>query len=145
MAFFATAFALVVLACARTGDGRREPPPPNPLVGEWNLAVAEPVSQSPGLRVSLAIDSGTADAFHGHISLFFSGNVGIDPAALAPFRGTVTTDGLIRIPVRPARPDGPELYLEGRLARDTIRITRFTIGPDTFTTEAGRLLLVRNP
>lgn len=137
-------FTFVLLACARSGDVRHESLHGNPMVGAWALSASAHMN-APGLRLSLAIDSGVANEFHGHITLFFSGDLGIDPSAFAPFRGTVTTDHLVRIPVESSPPGGTKMYLAGRLVGDTIRLTTFTIGRDTVAAEEGHWLLVRQP
>jgi hypothetical protein len=100
----------------------------HPLVGEWVLAMQAATGVGPGFRLSLTVDSGTAEVFHGRVSHFFSGNVGIDPAAFLPFQGMLFQDGVIDIPVRPASGDASPLHFVGRLSVDTIRIATFTIG-----------------
>lgn len=125
--------------------GQPAPPAIHALVGEWALVTLAAPDAGPGLRLSLTVDSGRAEVFHGRVSHFFSGNVGIDPAAFLPFQGKLFQDGMIDIPVRPASEDASPLHFVGRLSVDTIRIATFTIGRDTITSQEGLALLIRNP
>ena len=136
---------LVVLACARSADvadmSARQAAPD--LRGEWTLVLDAAKSPTPGLRLTLVIDSATAGSLYGRVAHFLSGNVGIDPAAFLPFQGTLTRDSLVDIPVRPARGDAPLLQLVGLLAGDSVRLRSFVIGRDTLTGVEGRALLIR--
>ncbi len=85
-----------------------------------------------GTRIALAVDSADGNAFHGRLTSYFSGNVGIDPRVYRPFRGEVSpADGAVRLVVVPDDPRALPLGLGGRLVGDSIAVTWLTIGSDT--------------
>lgn len=121
------------------------PSGPHPMQGEWALAVGDVSRGTPGLRLTLVVDSGETEAFYGHVSHFFSGNVGVDPRIFRPFQGTVSEDGRVEIPIEPATAEAPPLRLAGRLRGDTLQLDSFTVGRDTVTITEGGTALFRNP
>lgn len=128
-------------------DDAAQPKPsgPHPMLGEWALTVGDVSGGTPGLRLTLVVDSGTSEAFFGRVTHFFSGNVGLDPRIFRPFRGTVSEDGRVEIPIEPATSDAPPLHLGGRLRGDALQLDSFTVGRDTITIEEGSTALLRKP
>lgn len=114
------------------------------LTGRWLLVTPEPRPGRAGLRLTITLDSAHADTVYGRVTHFFSGNMGIDPAELAPIRGTRTEDGVVRLPIPWLHRDSPGMLFVGRLARDTIELDTVRIGPDTVE-HARAWRLVRRP
>ncbi len=119
-------------------------PQPHQLAGAWVLEFETMSPAGGGLQLALTVDSGDAAGFYGRVSHFFSGNVGIDPGILRPFRGTLM-EGLVDLAVEPATENAPRLHILGHLSGDTIRLERFTIGRDTVEAGSGRSSLIRSP
>ena len=115
------------------------------LVGQWYLATRPPPRATPGIRLTLTVDSGTTQAFFGRLSSYMAGNVGVDPTLFQPFRGTLSGDSVVNIVVEPDRADAPRMQFTGQLARDTVRLETFAIGRDTLTEGSRGWLLVRRP
>lgn len=136
-----------------TGDsaaGVHQVTPPAPdadslaflLVGTWRLR-RDPPQPMPGLRVLVTVDSSSGSRFFGRVTEYFSGNVGVDPAAFAAFSETVDDDLAVSIRILQARSREPGLAMRGRLLGDEIRLDSFVLGPDTLSGTGTRWYLTR--
>ncbi len=133
---------LGTLACAgrqASDDMSRVPD----AVGQWSL-VHEPHRErsSPGIRLTIAIDSVRGTNVYGRLVQYFAGNVGADPAVFRPFTGTASADGSLSIPITPVDPAALGLVLVGSLGTDSIHLRTFVLGPDTVS-GTGRWLLLK--
>jgi len=107
------------------------------LVGDWSLA-AKPPLQTPGLKLRVTIDSARESSFFGRLTLYFSGDVGGDPAEYEPFVGTVDSDAAVAFTITRRDPAMLGIGVVGRLRADTITADTLVIGPDTATNMSGR-------
>lgn len=107
------------------------------LVGDWSLA-AKPPLQTPGLKLRVTIDSARGSSLFGRLTLYFSGDVGGDPAEYEPFVGTVDSNAAVAFTIRRRDPAMLGIWVVGRLEPDTILADTLVIGPDTATNMSGR-------
>ncbi len=133
---------LGTLACAgrqASDDMSRVPD----AVGQWSLVHEPPrESSSPGIQLTIAIDSVRGTNVYGRLVQYFAGNVGADPAVFQPFKGTVSADGSLSIPITPVDRAALGLVLVGSLGTDSIHLRTFVLGPDTVS-GTGRWLLLK--
>ncbi|MFQ5702442.1 MAG: hypothetical protein ACE5HT_00295 [Gemmatimonadales bacterium] len=115
--------------------GRGESPYPGRQIssveGIWYLT-SDPPQTLPGIHIELTVDS-VGDAAFGHLSHFFSGNLGIDPGTFEHFAASLHDDGTIVIDIARIVNDSPGLGFVGSMTTDTITLRSFTIGADTMT------------
>ena len=124
---------VAAIACISRSPPPEESPEHALLLGTWHLATAESGDRpNPGMRLTLTVDSASANTFHGRVASFFSGNVGIDPRNYRPFVGQIEPpDTTVRLIIEPVDPKAPMIGIEGRVAGDSIAIATLTIGRDT--------------
>ncbi len=111
------------------------------LEGVWYLA-SDPPQTMPGIRIELTVDSANGSLF-GHLSHFFSGNVGIDTKAFAPFTDSLKRGGDITINILRSTDNSPGIAFRGRVTGDTIALSVFNLGADTMTGANRRWLLIK--
>ncbi len=131
-----------VAACAQHNSANEsEIGTMSPLEGVWYLA-SDPPQIMPGIRIELTVDSANGSLF-GHLSHFFSGNVGIDTKMFAPFTDSSEGDGNITIDIRRTTPVSPGIAFRGRVTGDTIALSVFTLGADTMSGNGRRWFLIK--
>lgn len=113
----------------------------SPLEGVWYLA-SDPPQIMPGIRIEVTVDSANGSLF-GHLSHFFSGNVGIDTRMFAPFTDSLKRDGDITIDILRITDNSPGIAFRGRVTGDTIALSVFAIGADAMTGHDRRWLLIK--
>ncbi len=149
-----TLTAVGVLGCARpkpdlesetrTPESQRLSTAAVALTGSWELGLHPPPQRAtPGIRLTVTIDSVRDGNLHGRLTHLFAGNVGFDPSAYSPFHGALEDDSIVHVPISRADTDAGRLVLRGHLVRDTIRLTTFVIGPDTLRGGTARWILVK--
>jgi hypothetical protein len=111
------------------------------LVGNWHLRPAAPIRRGgPGIRLTLTIDSVSAQHLYGRLAHYFAGNVGMDPSDYTPFVGS-GSQGEVAMRLEHRDPAGPALAFAGRVSGDTIALDTFVIGPDTLSRDADWILV----
>ncbi len=93
--------------------------------------------------VEIRVDSVRSPRVYGGLTHFFTGDVGLDPARFDQFDGAVTADSFVAFTISTSE-NPPALFsIAGTLVPDTIRVTRFILGPDTLSDRDREWLLVR--
>lgn len=106
------------------------------MLGQWEYlaprrSAAAGTVLTPGLQVTLEIDSATGNAFQGRVARWFAGDLGALPTAFGPVTGTVGDAGAVRVTISYANAALPPIALAGTLSGDTLII------PHPGTAEAG--------
>jgi len=112
------------------------------LVGNWELQ-SDPPQRLPGIRLTVTVDSTSGTRFFGRLSNYFSGDVGIDPRSFESFADSIRPDGSLTFAMPTVDRTMLGIVLEGTYTTDTIRLSRFVLGPDTLSTGTRRWTLVR--
>lgn len=132
----------MVAACAQhNSPNESEVGGTAPLDGVWYLA-SDPPQIMPGIRIELTVDSANGSLF-GHLSHFFSGNVGIDTKMFAPFTDSLKRGGDMTFDIRRTTDDSPGIAFRGRVTGDTIALSVFTLGADTMSRNGRRWFLIK--
>ena len=159
-----TTFVVGLTGCGGQGDGRRATDTlgvapveaigatavpaalrsTHPLVGAWRLERTDPRGGAgPGIMITLNVDSVRGETAHGRLTHYMAGNAGGDPAAWGALTGSVRRDS-VRLHVPGDGDRVGDLEFAGVLVADTIRLSRFQLGPDDLAADApARWLLVR--
>jgi hypothetical protein len=116
------------------------------LSGTWDLergatAVPSP-SPSPGMRLTVRVDSVRNGRPYGALDHLFSGNVGIDPASFDPMEGALSGDTATLVFPRRGAPEGG-IAVVAVGSGDTLAVMRLVIGGDTTRLAGEELRLVR--
>ncbi len=125
----------------RPGRPRTPPPPARSSWTPLHLRPAAPIRRGgPGIRLTLTIDSVSAQHLYGRLAHYFAGNVGMDPSDYTPFVGS-GSQGEVAMRLEHRDPAGPALAFAGRVSGDTIALDTFVIGPDTLSRDADWILV----
>ncbi len=112
------------------------------LVGDWLLR-SDPPQQMPGLHVTVTVDSASGIRYFGRLSNYFSGDVGIDPQEFEPFADSIGPNRSVVFAMPTRDRDMLGIVMEGTLTADTVRLSKFVLGPDTLSAGNRRWSLVR--
>ena len=122
-----TSFLLVVVLCSACGTAVTSPDSPAAvMLGEWSYAAPNRISDPPilstGIHVSVMVDSAEGMRFWGHVTLWFSGDVGTSPSAFGRVWGQIDDGGGVMLEIPRASPGQLAVSVVGELAGDVLRI-----------------------
>jgi len=119
---------------------------PGAVVGHWVLGVSpEPEEPTARIWLELDIDSVSGGRLFGRLTSYLAGDVGIDPSVFPRFDGTITEGREVTIRIGHVDTAISGFEMRGTLARDTIALDRFAVGPDRVSDGLRRWRLVRVP
>lgn len=116
------------------------------LVGHWALDMSPaPDDPAAGIWLELDIDSVPSGRLFGRLTSYLAGDVGIDPSVFPRFDGSIANGREVTIRIGHVDTAISGFEMRGTLARDTIGLDLFVVGPDTVSDGARIWRLVRLP
>jgi len=113
------------------------------MLGEWSYSSAHVVREPPdlntGLRVQIGIDSLDGMRFWGRGTLWFAGDVGVEPTDFGRVSGTV--DGGNGVTLVIPRANERSLMVMGALAADVLTVLECHVGAEPGPFSAGMAFL----
>lgn len=136
------AVAVAVAAAMACADPSASSPPPAALMlGEWRYASVAATRDTPtlnsGVHVTIVVDSVDGTRFHGRVTEWFTGDVGVSLDAFGPVTGSVDGDGAVMVAIDRAAPAAATLTIVGTVAGDTLTVRASWLGADPGPFPAG--------